>query len=396
MADLQVVRAFLDERLFQADEEIEAACREEIAPLPVAVSDDDARRQARTILAILGHRGLLDALEPLDLRRCCITRERLAAISPLADAVFALQALGAVPIALAGSDELRERWLGPATRGEAMGAFVMTEPGAGSDVASMTTSAVRQRGDYILSGTKTLISNAGIADFYTVFASTNPDAGSRGISAFVVPADAPGLRFVGPQVLSSPHPLGELAFEDCRVPASARLGEENAGFRIGMMTLDRLRPTVGAAACGMARRALDEALAHALERRQFGERLADFQMIQGKLARMATDLTAARLLTYRAAWEKDRGAARITMEAAMAKSFATEAAQRIVDEAIQVLGGRGVLADSVVDRLYRSVRALRIYEGTTEVQHLVIAGALIKAAEGERSGSTSTSTSTSA
>jgi acyl-CoA dehydrogenase len=395
MADLQVVRAFLDESLLQADEKIEIACREDIAPLPAAVSDDDAREQARVIVEILGRRGILAAIEPLDLRRCCLTRERLAATSPLADAVFALQALGAVPIALAGSDELRQRWLGPAVRGEAMGAFVMTEPGAGSDVASMTTSAVRAGGHYILNGTKTLISNAGIADFYTVFASTNPEAGSRGISAFVVPAETPGLRFLGPQVLSSPHPLGDMAFEDCHVPLSARLGDENGGFRIGMMTLDRLRPTVGAAACGMASRAMDEALTHALARRQFGQRLADFQLIQDKLARMATDLTAARLLTYRAAWEKDRGAARITVEAAMAKAFATEAAQRIIDDAIQVMGGRGVLADSVVDRLYRSVRALRIYEGTTEVQHLVIAGALIKAATAARSSSTSSSTSTS-
>jgi acyl-CoA dehydrogenase len=235
----------------------------------------------------------------------------------------------------------------------------------------------------VLDGAKTFISNAGIADFYTVFASTDPDRGARGISAFVVPADTEGLDYLGPQRLSAPHPLGGIAFEACRVPASARLGEEGAGFKLGMMTLDRLRPTVGAAACGMAQRALDEALAHALQRRQFGQRLADFQLIRDKLARMAMELTAARLLVYRAAWEKDRGAERITLEAAMAKAYATEAAQRIIDEAVQVLGGRGVLADHPVDQLYRAVRSLRIYEGTTEVQHLVIAGALIAEAEGE-------------
>jgi acyl-CoA dehydrogenase len=381
MPELRTVRAFLDDEHIRVAEEIEAVCEADVATLPVPWDDDEARAQARALVGILGAGRLLGAIQPLDLRRCCLTREALAARSPLADAVFALQALGTVPIALAGSDALRDRWVGPALRGEAMGAFAMTEPEAGSDVAAMTTTATRAGDEYILNGRKTLISNAGIADFYTVFARTDPDAGSRGISAFVVAADAPGLRFLGPQVLSAPHPLGELAFEDCRVPVGARLGEENQGFKLGMVTLDRLRPTVGAAACGMARRAVDEALAHAVERRQFGQRLADFQLMKQKLARMATELAAARLLTYRAAWEQDRGAERITVEAAMAKAYATEAAQRIVDDAVQVVGGRGVLADHPLDRLYRSVRALRIYEGTTEVQQLVIAGALIAGAE---------------
>jgi acyl-CoA dehydrogenase len=381
MPELRTVRAFLDDEHIRVAEEIEAVCAADVASLPVPWDDDEARAQARALVGILGAGRLLGAIQPLDLRRCCLTREALAAASPLADAVFALQALGTVPIALAGSDALRDRWVGPALRGEAMAAFAMTEPEAGSDVGALTTTATRAGDEYVLNGRKTLISNAGIADFYTVFARTDPDAGSRGISAFVVPADAPGLRFPGPQVLSAPHPLGELAFEDCRVPADARLGDENQGFKLGMMTLDRLRPTVGAAACGMARRALDEALAHAVARRQFGQKLAGFQLVQEKLARMATELAAARLLTYRAAWEQDRGAARITVEAAMAKAYATEAAQRIVDDAVQVVGGRGVLADHPLDRLYRSVRALRIYEGTTEVQHLVIAGALIAGAE---------------
>jgi acyl-CoA dehydrogenase len=383
MPDLRSVRAFLTPIHLGLAERAAAVCAEELAELDEPASDDDARDQARSILSLLGEARLLDPIDPLDLRGCCVVRELMGAANPLADAVFALQALGAVPIALAGGEELRERWVGPALRGEAMGAFAMTEAEAGSDVGAMSTTARRDGDGYVLEGEKTFISNAGVADFYTVFASTDPERGSRGISAFVVPADTDGLEYLGPQVMSSPHPLGEIGFRGCRVPASARLGEENAGFKLGMMTLDRLRPTVAAAACGMGQRALDEALAHALERRQFGERLADFQLIKAKLARMATELTAARLLTYRAAWEKDGGAARITLEAAMAKSYATEAAQRIIDDAVQVLGGRGVMADHPVDRLYRSVRALRIYEGTTEVQQLVIAGALIAEAEAD-------------
>jgi len=305
-------------------------------------------------------------------------REALAAASPLADAVFALQALGTLPILIAGTAELRARWAEDAIAGRAMAAFAMTEPEAGSDVAAIATTAMRDGDDYVLDGLKTLISNAGIADFYTVFASTDPSARGKGISCFVVPAGTPGLEFVRPLVLSAPHPLGEIAFNECRVPASNRLGEEGKGFGLGLKTLDRLRPTVGAAACGMAARALEESLGHARTRRQFGKPLAEFQLVQAKLSRMATDLDAARLLVYRAAWEADRGAERITLEAAIAKSFATEAAQRIVDDAIQILGGAGLMASHPVDRLYRAVRALRIYEGTTEIQQLVIAGQLLK------------------
>ncbi|MGH9335537.1 MAG: acyl-CoA dehydrogenase family protein, partial [Vicinamibacteria bacterium] len=249
----------------------------------------------------------------------------------------------------------------------------------GSDVASMKTTACRDGDGWVLDGVKTFISNAGIADFYTVFVSTDPERGHRGISCFVVPADTDGLTFEGAQILSAPHPLGTIRFDACRVPAGALVGEAGQGFKLGLATLDRLRATVAAAACGMAGRALEEALDHARGRRQFGKALAEFQLIQEKLARMATDLAAARLLTYRAAWEKDGGAERVTVEAAMAKAFATEAAQRIIDHAVQILGGRGVLAEHPVDRLYRSIRALRIYEGTTEIQHLVIAGKLIEA-----------------
>jgi acyl-CoA dehydrogenase len=392
MPDLRAVRAFLDRAHLDLAEEVAAVCEAEIAPLPAPPDDDAARTQARQVARILGDAALLTPIDPLDLRACCVVRELLGATSPLADAVFALQALGAVPIALGGSDALREQWLEPAVRGEAIGAFAMTEPDAGSDVASMSTTARRVGDEYVLDGVKSFISNAGIAAFYTVFASTDREKGSRGISAFLVPADADGLEYLGPQVMSAPHPLGEIGFRQCRVPASNRLGEENAGFKLGMMTLDRLRPTVAAAAVGMAQRALDEALAHALERRQFGERLADFQLIKEKLARMATEITAARLLTYRAAWEKDNGADRITMEAAMAKSYATEAAQRVIDDAVQVLGGRGVMADHPVDRLYRSVRALRIYEGTTEIQSLVIAGVMMAEASPEPTSATAPGT----
>ncbi|HEY3215092.1 MAG TPA: acyl-CoA dehydrogenase family protein [Candidatus Eisenbacteria bacterium] len=340
--------------------------------------DAAARREARVLLEEMGAGGWLTSIERQDWRACCLAREALAAASPLADAVFALQGLGTLPLLLAGDPKVRERWVAAAIAGHAMAAFAMTEPQAGSDVAAIATTARRDGTSYVLDGVKTYISNAGIADFYTVFASTDRTAGGRGISCFVVPADSEGLRYLGPQILSAPHPLGEIAFDGCRVPAANRLGEEGKGLALGLQTLDRLRATVGAAACGMAARALTEALQHARARRQFGKPLSEFQLVQEKLARMATDLVAARLLVYRAAWEADRGAERVTLEAAMAKAFATEAAQGIVDDAVQVLGGAGVMANHPVDRLYRAVRALRIYEGTTEIQHLVIAGQLLK------------------
>jgi acyl-CoA dehydrogenase len=365
--------------------EVEEFARRELAPLPEPADDDGARREARVLVARLGEAGFLrwavaadadDGTPRFDLRAACLVREALAAASPLADSVFALQCLGSMPIALAGSEEQRRR-LGDVATGRAMTAFAMTEAEAGSDVAAIRTRARRDGDGYVLDGRKVLISNAGIADLYAVFASTDPEAGRRGLSCFLVEAGTAGLRFAGAQVLAAPHPLGELAFESCRVPASARLGAEGEGFELGLRALDRLRPTVAAAACGMARRALDEALAHARSRRQFGKPLADFQLVQQKLARMQTDLAAARLLVYRAAWEADRGG-RVTLAAAMAKSFATEAAQRIVDDAVQVLGGQGVLRSHPVDRLYRAVRALRIYEGTTEIQTLVIARELLR------------------
>ncbi len=376
--DLAPIRPFLGDGHAAFAESAATFADLELAARPEPPDDAAARREARALLAAMGAAGLLAPIGAGDWRGCCLAREALAAASPLADAVFALQGLGLVPILLSGNAAMRERWLAPTLEGRAMAAFAMTEPAAGSDVASMRTRARRDGGEVVLDGVKCFISNAGLADYYTVFASTDPAAGGRGIGCFVVPADAPGLRFVRPQVLSSPHPLGEIAFEGCRIPEANRLGEDGRGLALGLKTLDRLRATVGAAACGMAARALAEALTHARLRHQFGKPLGEFQLVQEKLARMATDLTAARLLVYRAAHAADGGAERVALEASMAKLFATEAAQRIVDDAVQVLGGAGVLASHPVDRLYRSVRALRIYEGTSEVQHLVIAGLLLR------------------
>ena len=284
MTDPSAVRAFLDDRHLELAARVGEYARTEIAARPVAADDDSAREQARELLGALGAAGWFAPIEGQDYRACALVREALAAASPLADAVFALQALGTTPLLLAGSEAQRAEWVGRAVAGEAMAAFAMTEPEAGSDVASLKTRAVPDGGDWVITGTKTFISNAGLADFYLVFASTDPAAGRRGISAFVVPADRPGVRFVRPLVMSAPHPLGEIAFEECRVPASALVGEEGGGFKLGLATLDRLRATVGAAACGMAARALEEALAHARSRRQFGKAIAEFQLVQEKLA----------------------------------------------------------------------------------------------------------------
>jgi acyl-CoA dehydrogenase len=378
MPDTRLIRTFLESHHTSLAERAAGFAMGEIAQRPEPVEDADARREARALLGILGSGGWLQPILDLDLRSCCLMREALGEASPLADAVFALQGLGTTPILLGGSAAQKKRWLDPIGQGRLMTAFAMTEPGAGSDVAGIATTARQEGSTYVLDGTKTLISNAGIADLYVVFASTDRASGSKGISCFLVPAEAPGLRFAGPQVMSAAHPLGEIAFENCRVPADALLGAEGRGYGLGLAALDRLRPTVAAAACGMAARALTEAITHVKQRQQFGKPLAQFQLVQQKLARMATGLAAARLLTYRAAYEKDLGQERITSEAAMAKSFATEMAQRAVDDAVQLIGGRGVLADHPVDRLYRAVRALRIYEGTTEIQQLIIAGELLK------------------
>ncbi len=377
MSDTHTVRAFLEAEHHPWAAAMAAFSARELVPRPAVEDDTAGRVEARALLRLMGDEGAFTPIGTQDLRACCLAREVIASASPLADAVWALQGLGITPLLLAGSDDQRQRWAEPALKGELMSAFAITEREAGSDVGAMQTRAVREGDDYVLNGHKWFISNAGIADYYIVFASTEPAAGSRGVSAFVVPADSPGLTFAGSQIMSAPHPLGEITLADCRISAAHRVGEEGRGFHLAMATLDQLRPTVGAAAWGMGARALREALDHAIAREQFGQPLADFQLIQEKLGRMAIELTASRMLVYRAAHEKDLGADRITTEAAMAKAYATEAAQRMIDDAIQILGGRGVMADHPVDRLYRSVRSLRIYEGTTEIQHLIIAGKMI-------------------
>jgi acyl-CoA dehydrogenase len=386
MALSDAVLPFLEPRHVALAERAQAFARAEVTPRAAIRDDASARREARMLVGMLGAEGALRAAIPAafggepdgpDIRAACIWREALGGASPLADAVFALQALGAAPIELGGSPEIQHKWLPQIADGRALAAFAMTEPAAGSDVAAMTTRATRDGSFYRIDGGKHLISNAGIADVYAVFAVTDAATGNRGISCFVVPARTVGVRFVHAQVMAEAHPLGEIAFDGCRIPASHRLGEEGEGFKLGMRSLDRLRPTVAAAACGFAARALAEALAWAREREQFGRPIAEFQLVQQKLARMAMELDAARLLTYRAARDVDTGG-RATAAAAKAKLFATEAAQRAIDDAVQILGGRGVLVDSPVDRLYRAVRALRIYEGTSEIQHLLIARELLR------------------
>lgn len=340
--------------------------------------DDDqaARDQARGIIESLGESGLLEMLDPLELRKLCLLREAVAWKSPLADALTALQGLGSMPIILAGSSEQKD-WVARAQRGEAIAGFAMTEQEAGSDVANMSCRAMLAGDHYQLDGQKCFISNAGIADFYTVFAKTSDAVGHRNIDCFLVPADTPGLVLLRSQVLSAPHPLGVIEFRGCKLPKSARIGAQGRGFALGMATLDRLRPSVAAAALGMARRALDETVARVQSRTQFGQPIASFQLVQAKVAQMYSELQAARMLCYQAAWTFDQGADRITKEAALAKMYATEAAQRVIDSAVQLHGGEGCLANSVVDGLYRSIRALRIYEGTSEIQLLVIARHLL-------------------
>jgi acyl-CoA dehydrogenase len=318
------------------------------------------------------------ALDALDSRSLCLIRETLARHDGLADFSFAMQGLGSGAISLAGSDELRRSVLPRVASGEAIAAFALSEPQAGSDVAAMATRAVRDGGDYRITGYKTWISNGGIADFYTVFARTSDEGGARGISAFVVDAATPGLEIAERIDVIAPHPLATLRFDRCRVPASHRLGEEGQGFKIAMATLDIFRASVAAAALGFARRALDEALAYARKRPMFGATLADLQITQAALAEMATDIDAAALLTYRAAWLRDVKGVRTTREVAMAKMTATESAQRVIDRAVQMLGGMGVKKGSAVESLYREIRALRIYEGATEVQKTIIARELLR------------------
>ncbi len=313
--------------------------------------------------------------DQLDCRSLTLIRESLGWTSGLLDTAFAMQGLGSYPISLAGSTAQKSAYLPGILAGERLGAFALTEPSAGSDVAAMSCTAKRVSNGYRLDGRKTYISNAGIAGQYVVFAKTDPDAGRRGISAFIVNADTPGL-VVEPFEVVAPHPIGTLRFDNCVVATDQLLGDEGQGFKIAMKTLDVFRTTVGGAALGMSRRAIDEALARAESRIQFGKPIIEQQQIAAYLADMSTEFDASRLLVYRAAYLKDVSEARVSQEVAMGKLFATESAQRIIDRAVQIFGGDGVRVGNVVERLYREIRALRIYEGTSEIQRVVIAAGL--------------------
>jgi acyl-CoA dehydrogenase len=374
---------FFEPRHAQLQRELDAWATDHISQ--GAHHDVDA--ECRSLVKALGAGGWLrhavagqefgGAGEALDTRTLCLIRETLARHSGLADFAFAMQGLGSGSISLQGTQEQKQRYLPKVARGEAIGAFALSEPEAGSDVAAMRC-ASRIDGEHaVLNGEKTWISNGGIADFYVVFVRSGEADGARGISAFIVDADTPGFEIAERIEVIAPHPLARLKFSDCRVPLTQRIGEGGQGFKVAMRSLDVFRTSVAAAALGMARRALDEGLHRATTRPMFGQRLADFQLTQAKLATMATTIDSAALLTYRAAWLRDQGHS-VTKEAAMAKMAATEGAQQVIDAAVQLFGGLGVVSEHPVERLYRGVRALRIYEGATEVQQLIIARELLK------------------
>jgi acyl-CoA dehydrogenase len=365
---------FFDDTHRHLAEELDAWAAREVTH----IDEHDVDGTCRELVKRLGDSGWLrhavpESGERLDVRSLCLIRETLARHAGLADFAFAMQGLGTGPITLFGTDALKQRYLPPVREGRTIAAFALSEPEAGSDVAATATTATRDGDAYVLDGVKTWISNGGIADHYIVFARTGEAPGARGLSAFVVDADTPGLTIAERIEVTAPHPLATVRFDGCRVPADRLLGRPGEGFRIAMATLDVFRSTVGAAALGFARRALDEACARASTRTLFGGPMADLQMTQAKLADMATEVDAAALLVYRAAWTKDSGAARVTREAAMAKLYATEAAQRVIDAAVQIFGGLGVTKGQAVEALYREIRPLRIYEGASEVQKIVIA-----------------------
>ena len=348
-------------------------------------------RSCRALVRALGEAGWLKAVVPaaygglsekLDVRTLCIARESLAWYDSLADFAFAMQGLGTGSISLFGSDETKAKYLPPVRDGRHIAAFALSEPEAGSDVSALATTATKDGPEHVrIDGIKTWISNGGIADHYVVFARTGEAPGAKGLSSFIVDADTPGLEIASRINVIAPHPLATLRFTGCRVPLANRLGGAGEGFKVAMATLDIFRSTVAAAALGLARRAFDEMIDRAATRNLYGAPLADLQLTQAALADSAIDIDAAALLVYRAAWEKDRGAARITREASTAKAFATEMAQRVIDRAVQLFGGDGVRVGVKVEALYREIRALRIYEGATEVQKIIVARELMKARE---------------
>jgi acyl-CoA dehydrogenase len=365
--------------------DLEAALDEWAGRQVRGVHSADVDADCRQLVRLLGEGGWLrhaigNELDAIDTRAICLIRETLARHNGLADFAFAMQGLGSGAISLFGTDAQRGHYLPRVSRGEAIAAFALSEPDAGSDVAAMQCAARLDGDAYVLDGEKTWISNGGIADFYVVFARTGEAPGARGISAFIVDAGTPGFEIAERIEVIAPHPLARLRFDGCRIPASQRIGGAGQGFKVAMATLDVFRTSVAAAALGFARRAFDEALAHATTRKMFGQILADFQLTQAKLADMATRIDASALLTYRAAWERDRGM-KVTKEAAMAKMTATESAQQVIDAAVQLFGGLGVTSGHPAEQLYREIRALRIYEGATEVQQLIIARELLREAK---------------
>ena len=339
----------------------------------------DVDATCRTLVRKLGQAGWLQHAvgDRIDTRAICLARETLARHNGLADFAFAMQGLGSGAISLQGTPQQKERYLSRVARGEAIAAFALSEPDAGSDVANLQCAAHVDGMHAVLEGEKTWISNGGIADFYVVFCRTGEAPGPRGISAFIVDADTPGFEIAERIDVIAPHPLARLRFRNCRIPLSQRIGAPGEGFKVAMRTLDVFRTSVAAAALGFARRALDEALQRATTRRMFNQTLADFQLTQAKLAQMATTIDSAALLVYRAAWLRDQGRI-VTKEAAMAKLSATEGAQQVIDAAVQMFGGLGVMTGQPVEQLYREIRSLRIYEGATEVQQLIIARELLK------------------
>ena len=375
-------RSFLDWPFFEDRHRVLAASLERWAEKALAGAEPaDVDAACRSLVARLGADGWLmhaavdpaNPACPLDVRSLCIIRETLARHDGLADFAFAMQGLGTGAISLFGSEAQKRRWLPPVMAGKAIAAFALSEAQSGSDVASLALAAVADGDGFVLDGEKTWISNGGIADFYTVFARTGEAPGGRGLSAFIVPAGTPGLRIAERLEVIAPHPLARLAFERCRVPRAAMLGAPGQGFAIAMAVLDVFRSTVGAAALGFARRALDATLARVTTRQLFGVPMSSLQLVQGHVADMAVAIDASALLVYRAAWLKDSGAPRVSREAAMAKLFATDHAQDVIDRAVQIHGGEGVRKGSAVERLYREIRALRIYEGASDVQKIIIA-----------------------
>ncbi len=375
---------FFESRHRALASELDAWCVSHLAH----TSHDDVDAACRALVAQLGTAGWLrhavggtshgGSTDTIDTRAICLIRETLARHDGLADFAFAMQGLGSGAITLHGSAEQKSRYLPRVASGEAIAAFALSEPDAGSDVAALACTATIDGDSVRLDGEKTWISNGGIADFYVVFARTGEQPGSRGISAFIVDADAPGLEIAERIDVIAPHPLARLRFTGCRIPLSARLGAAGEGFKVAMRTLDIFRTSVAAAALGFGRRALDEALARTTTRQMFGGVLSDLQLTQAKLAQMATTIDSAALLTYRAAWMRDQGQT-VTREAAMAKLVATEGAQEVIDAAVQLLGGLGVMHGNIVEQLYREIRSLRIYEGATEVQQLIIGRDLLRA-----------------